>query len=130
MGWVVLGIAVAAAVYGVAIYNRLVKLKQLVNEGWSGIAVQLKRRADLVPNLVETVQGYARHETSVFEKVTELRAQAAAVGDDHPRERAKVEGLLGRALANVIAVAAVFAKIRMNSSVSGSSFFNAASVVS
>lgn len=103
--WIVLGLIVAAGLYGIALYNRLVKLKQLVNEGWSGISVQLKRRADLIPNLLETVKGYAGHEKELLEKVTELRARAQATGDDHPAERAKVEGMLGRALANVIAVA-------------------------
>ncbi len=105
MSWIILGLIVAAAIYAVSIYNRLVKLKQMVNEAWSGISVQLKRRSDLIPNLLETVKGYASHEKELFENVTELRAKAQAVGDDHPEERAKAEGLLGRALANVIAVA-------------------------
>ena len=105
MSWALLAVLVAIAVYAISLYNRLVKLKQLVQEGWSGISVQLKRRADLIPNLLETVKGYASHEKELFEKVTELRAKAQSIGDDHPEERAKAEGLLGRALANVIAVA-------------------------
>lgn len=105
MEWIILGVLAVVAVWAVGLYNRLVRLKQLVEEGWSGIAVQLKRRADLIPNLLETVKGYAGHEKALFERVTELRARAQAVGDEHPAERAKVEGALGRALANVLAVA-------------------------
>ena len=106
MEWIILGVLAAIAVWGVSLYNRLVKLKQMVEEGWSGISVQLKRRADLIPNLLETVKGYASHEKDLFEKVTELRAKAQKCRRRTPGgKRAKVEGLLGRALANVIAVA-------------------------
>ena len=72
--WIVLGLAVLVLLYFVAIYNRLVRLRALVKEGFSGITVQLRRRADLIPNLVETVQGYATHEREVFEEVSANRS--------------------------------------------------------
>ena len=66
--WIILAIIAAVAIYAVVIYNRLVSTRQMSEEGWSGIDVQLKRRADLVPNLVETVKGYAKHEREVFDR--------------------------------------------------------------
>ena len=81
-------------VFVVFIYNKFVRLRNLVEEGWSGIEVQLKRRANLIPNLVETVKGYMGHERGLLSKVTELRAQsmkAQEVG-----EKARLEGLLSR----------------------------------
>ena len=75
----------------------------MVQEGWSGIDVQLKRRADLIPNLIETVKGYMGHERGVLEKVTELRAQSMRA--QSPGEKGQVEGALGAALANLFAVA-------------------------
>jgi len=74
--YIVLGIIVLALIIGVAIYNGLVTIKARTEEAWSDITVQLKRRYDLIPNLVNTVQGYATHEKEVFEKVTEARANA------------------------------------------------------
>ena len=77
IGWIVLGVVVLVLLYFVAIYNRLVRLRALVKEAFSGITVQLRRRADLIPNLVETVQGYAAHEREVFEEVSKARAASA-----------------------------------------------------
>ena len=74
--WIVVGLIVLALLYGVAVYNRLVRLRALVKEGFSGITVQLRRRADLVPNLVETVKGYASHERETLDAVTAHRADA------------------------------------------------------
>ena len=105
MEWVVLVLIVAAVGYAIMVYNQLVKSRQMVREGWSGISVQLQRRSDLIPNLLETVKGYMGHEKEVLENVTALRARAQAVGDDHPAERAGVESLLGAALGKLIAVA-------------------------
>ena len=68
--WIVLGLAAALAAYAVLIYNRLVSTRQMTEEAWSGIDVQLKRRSDLIPNLVDTVKGYAAHERGVLEQVT------------------------------------------------------------
>ncbi|MBS1570536.1 MAG: LemA family protein, partial [Bacteroidetes bacterium] len=73
---IALGLLVLLAFYAIAIYNKLVKLKNLVGEAWSGIDVQLKKRYDLIPNLVETVKGYAAHEKETFENVTRARAAA------------------------------------------------------
>lgn len=75
---IVVGLVLVALVYLVAIYNRLVRLRALVREGWSGITVQLRRRADLVPNLVATVEGYATHERELLEQVTAHRGDAVA----------------------------------------------------
>jgi LemA protein len=88
---------------GVTQYNRLVRSQQLTQEGLSGIDVQLKRRADLIPNLLETVKGYMGHERQVLEKVTELRAQSLQAGS--LAEKGQAEGLLSRALGNLFAVA-------------------------
>ena len=76
IGWIVVGVIVLALFYAVAIYNGLVKLSALVKEGFSGITVQLRRRADLIPNLVSTVEGYATHERAVLTEVTAHRADA------------------------------------------------------
>jgi len=103
VAYILLALVVISLVGAIAIYNRLVRNRQMVQEGWSGIDVQLKRRADLIPNLIEAVKGYMGHEKGVLEKVTELRAQslqAGGVGD-----KARVEGALGAALGNLLAVA-------------------------
>ncbi len=88
---------------GAAQYNRLVRAKQMAQEGLSGIDVQLKRRADLIPNLIEAVKGYMGHEKGVLEKVTELRAQSMKA--EGVAEKGQVEGMLSRALGNLFAVA-------------------------
>lgn len=84
-------------------YNRLVTLRNRVREAFSDIEVQLKRRYDLIPNLVETVKGYAAHEKGVFEKVTEARARA--MGAQSPHERAEAENILSETLKTLFAVA-------------------------
>jgi len=99
----VLGLALLVALSVVAIYNRLVKNRNLVQEAWSGIDVQLKRRADLIPNLVETVKGYMQHERGVLEQVTELRTRSLAAGT--VADKAQAEGLLTGALRTLFAVA-------------------------
>src|SRR5678816_1933932 len=78
VGLIVLGVVVLLLLWGVAIYNGLVRLRALVKEAFSGITVQLRRRADLIPNLVSTVQGYAAHEKSVLSEVTAHRADATS----------------------------------------------------
>jgi LemA protein len=89
-------------VFGVFIFNRLVSLKMRVKEAWSDIEVQLKRRHDLIPNLVETVKGYATHEKEVFEKVTQARNQA--LGAQNLEERSKAENFLSQTLKSLFAV--------------------------
>ena len=100
---IVLGVAAALVLWGIAIYNKLVRNRNLVMEGWSGIDVQLKRRANLIPNLIESVKGYMGHEKGVLTEVTELRAKSMAAAA--PGARGQAEGALGRALANLFAVA-------------------------
>lgn len=101
--YILLGLVVAALVGLISIYNRLVRNRQMVQEGWSGIDVQLKRRADLIPNLIEAVKGYMGHEKGVLEQVTELRTRSLQARD--LGEKGRVEGALGAALANLFAVA-------------------------
>lgn len=99
-------ILVGAVVLGlilVLIYNGLVKTRQMVAEGWSGIEVQLKRRSNLIPNLVETVKGYVTHEQSLLEDVTRLRSQCQSASAIP--EKAKLESALGRSLSGLLAVA-------------------------
>lgn len=88
--------------YIILIYNQLIRLQNLTSEGWSGIDVQLKQRADLIPNLIETVKGYMSHERGVLEKVTELRTKALA--SDDVEERAENENMLTGALKQLFAV--------------------------
>ena len=111
-----LGLVVLAALVfvllGIVIYNQLVRLRQMVAEGWSGIDVQLKKRTNLVPNLVETVKGYMTHEKDLLEKVTELRSQSLNTND--PQVKGPVEGALGRALANIMAVAEQYPDLKAN----------------
>ena len=101
VGWIILAVAVVAALWGVAIYNRLVKLRALVKEGFSGITVQLRRRADLVPNLVSTVEGYATHERETLNEVIAHRGDAVnarGVADTAQADNA-FSAMLGRLLA-------------------------------
>lgn len=96
--WIVIGVVVLLAVYAVAIYNGLVRLRALAREAFSGITVQLRRRADLIPNLVETVKGYATHERETFEAITAQRAAATSAGSVAATAQADaaMTGLLGR----------------------------------
>ncbi|MHA7969977.1 LemA family protein [Rhizobium sp. CAU 1783] len=109
-----LAILAAVALYGVFVYNGLVKSRQMTEEAWSGIDVQLKRRADLVPNLIETVKGYATHEKSTLEEVVELRNRAQAVPSGDVAGRAAAEGLLGQALGRVVALAEAYPDLKAN----------------
>ena len=107
--WAVLGViglivlvVLAIALWAIGAYNKFVRLKNLVSEGWSGIEVQLKRRSNLVPNLVATVKGYAEHESSVFEEVTQARA---SIGRGSVGEQAVAESNMAKSLMNLFAVA-------------------------
>lgn len=110
--WIFLGIALLVALWAVAIYNRLVKSRNLVLEGWSGIDVQLKRRYDLIPNLVETVKGYAGHEKEVLEKVVELRNSAARA--ETAGEKAPIENMLTQTLRQLFALAEAYPDLKAN----------------
>lgn len=102
--WVILIIAAAVVVYAIVAFNRLVRTRQMASEAWSGIDVQLKRRSELVPNLVETVKGYAGHERGVLEEVTQLRGAARSVPEGDVAARAQAEGALSDALGRLIAL--------------------------
>ena len=99
--WIVIGVIVVLLLYGIAIYNGLVRLRALVREAFSGITVQLRRRADLIPNLVETVKGYATHERETFDAITAQRAAATGAGGVAATAQADaaMTGLLGRLMA-------------------------------
>ena len=103
--WVVAFIVLAIVLYIIIVFNRLVRTRQMANEAWSGIDVQLKRRSELVPNLVETVKGYAGHERSVMEDVTRLRGAANALPANDIAARAQAEGALSLALGKLVALA-------------------------
>ncbi|MEP7241760.1 MAG: LemA family protein [Devosia sp.] len=111
-GWILLAIVVLVIGYGVVIYNNLVRQRQLAQEGWSGIDVQLKRRADLIPNLMEAVKGYMSHERETLEAVTNARTQAMAVQNGTPEQRAKAEGELSQALGRLFAVAEAYPDLK------------------
>src|SRR3979490_2413417 len=88
-GWIITAVVAAIALYAIVVFNRLIRLRNLAREGWSGIDVQLKRRTDLVPNLVATVKAYAAHERSVLEEVTASRQSSMAAGDVSGRASAE-----------------------------------------
>lgn len=110
--WVVLIIAASIAVALVVLYNRLVRSRQLVDEGWSGIDVQLKRRADLIPNLVSVVKGYAAHENKVLERVTKLRAEAVAQDAGDVTRRGRIESRLSVAIGRLLALVEAYPDLR------------------
>ena len=112
MGWILLGLAVALVALVISLYNRLVRLRNGSESAWSDIDVQLKRRWELVPNLVETVKGYARHEQATFEKVTAARNQAMQAKT--PAEHGAAESNLSGVLRSLFAVAEAYSELRAN----------------
>ena len=113
LGGVIFFVVVAViVVFAVATYNRLVGLRQRSEEAWSDIDVQLKRRTDLVPNLVETVKGYASHERKTFEEVSRWRSAALSAGT--PEARAQAENQLTQALRQLFAVAEAYPELKAN----------------
>ncbi len=112
--YILLGIVVLIVFYGVFLYNSLVKSRQMAEEAWSGIDVQLKRRADLIPNLIETVKGYAAHEKTTFEEVVELRNRAQSMPTGDVAGRAQVEGMLSQALGKLFALAEAYPDLKAN----------------
>jgi LemA protein len=111
---IALGVVAIIAVYVIFVYNGLVRARQMAEEAWSGIDVQLKRRADLIPNLIETVKGYAAHEKGTFEEVVKLRNQAQAVPSGDVAGRAQAEGLLSQALGKLFALAEAYPDLKAN----------------
>ncbi|KKB76538.1 membrane protein [Devosia soli] len=114
MEWVILALVVGVVGYAIVIYNGLVRNRQMVAEGWSGIDVQLKRRTDLIPNMMETVKGYMGHERETLQAVVEARAKATSAASSSPEARAKAEGELSSALGRLIAVAEAYPDLKAN----------------
>ncbi|WP_307793940.1 LemA family protein [Actinotalea soli] len=108
---VLLAIALIVLLWGVATYNGFVRLRNLVQEAWRQIDVELHRRHDLIPNLVEAVKGYAAHERGVFDEVTRARAAAATPGSG-PAEQAVQEDMLSQAMGRLFAVAEAYPQLR------------------
>jgi len=110
----ILGILGAAVFFVIGIYNGLIKARQMVKEAWSGIDVQLKRRSDLIPNIVESIKGYAGHEKDTLREVTEMRTRVQAVPEGDIAGRAVAEGLLSQALGKLMAVAEAYPDLKAN----------------
>jgi LemA protein len=112
IGWIILVVIVVVIGWAIMAYNNLVRQRQLTQEGWSGIDVQLKRRADLIPNLMEAVKGYMAHERDTLEAVTKARTDAMAVQNGTPEQRAQAEGALSQALGRLFAVAEAYPDLK------------------
>lgn len=110
---IIVVLLVVLVIAAIAIYNNLVKLRNRVDNAWAQMEVQLQRRSDLIPNLVETVKGYAGHESKTLEAV--VQARAAAVGASNPDQKAQAEGALGSALNHLFAVAEAYPDLKANS---------------
>jgi len=106
---ILLGVVIFSVI---AVYNRLITLRNRIDNAWAQIDVQLKRRYDLIPNLVETVKGYAAHEKEVFEKVTKARTQAIQAGN--VKEQANAENMLTQTLKSLFAVAEAYPELKAN----------------
>ncbi len=110
--WIVLVVIAITIFWLIAVYNGLIKLKTRTNEAWSDIDVQLKRRYDLIPNLIDTVKGYATHEKELFERVTEARSNAMNAGT--AEEQGKAENMLTDTLKSLFAVAENYPDLKAN----------------
>ncbi|HTE22274.1 MAG TPA: LemA family protein [Candidatus Limnocylindria bacterium] len=110
--WIIVAVIAVVVISLIVMYNTLVRTNVRVDEAWSDITVQLKRRADLIPNLVNTVKGYAKHEKTVFEEVTEARA--AVVNAKGVQETADAENMLTGALKSLFAVAEAYPDLKAN----------------
>jgi LemA protein len=108
--WILIAIVVLLVLGLVLLYNRLVTLRNRVENAWAQVDVQLRRRYDLIPNLVETVKGYAAHERETFEAVTQARSRAQAA--QGPAEQSAAEGILGQALGRLLAVAEAYPELQ------------------
>ena len=112
IGWILLAVVVILALWVMAAYNHFVRMVQRAKEAWADIDVQLKRRYDLIPNLVESVKGYAAHEKGVFENVTAARARAMDAGG--VADKGKAENMLSGALKSLFAVAEAYPDLKAN----------------
>ncbi|HKZ76643.1 MAG TPA: LemA family protein [Actinomycetota bacterium] len=111
--WILLGVVALLVILGIVSYNRFVSQRQLIRDSWANIDTELRRRYDLIPNLVETVKGYAAHERQVFENVTRARA-AAAAATGSPAEQAAAEGPFVAALRQLFAVVENYPELKAN----------------
>lgn len=112
LNWI--AIAVLLVVWVVLLYNRFVSLVNRAKEAWSDVHVQMKRRYDLIPNLVETVKGYAKHESGAFENVTKARAAAMGASNSTPAAQAQAENMLSGALKTLFAVSEAYPDLKAN----------------
>jgi LemA protein len=112
LGWILLGAIVLVLLIGIVLFNRLVSLRNRVDNGWSQIDVQLRRRYDLIPNLIETVKGYAAHEREVFEEISEARTRGMAA--DSVPDQAQAENQVTRGLRQLFAVAEAYPELKAN----------------
>ncbi len=112
IGIIILALVVVALFWLIGVYNGLIKLRNRVDEAWSDISVQLKRRHDLIPNLVNTVKGYAKHEKEVFENVTKARSKAMSA--ESPKDLAESENMLTGALKSLFAVSENYPELKAN----------------
>jgi LemA protein len=111
-GWILAAVAAVVILYVIVVFNRLVRQRNVVREGWSGIDVQLKRRTDLIPNLVATVKAYATHERSLFEEIASRRAASVAAHD--VGGKASAERALSGSLGKLMAVAEAYPELKAN----------------
>ena len=114
VGWILLCLLVLLLAWLVVVYNRLVALRQTTGQAWSDVDVQLKQRHDLVPNLVETVKGYAAHERGTLDAVVQARNAAVAGGPRTPEQAAAAEGALGAAIGRLFALAEAYPDLKAN----------------
>lgn len=112
--YILLAVALILGIWAVMTYNKGVKLRNQAEEAWSGISVQLKRRYDLIPNLVSTVKGYAKHEQETLEKVIKLRNQAQAVPDSDHAGQAQAEQALSAGIRGIFALAENYPELKAN----------------
>ena len=110
--WIILILLAVAVVFVIGIYNGLVQLRNRCDNSWAQVDVQLRRRYDLIPNLVETVKGYAKHEKETFQKVTDARAQAINAGT--VQEQGQAENMLTGALKSLFAVSESYPELKAN----------------
>jgi len=111
--WIIIAVVVIIILWLIAVFNRLITLKNRTDEAWSDIDVQLKRRYDLIPNLIETVKGYATHEQGTLQKVIDARSAAMATGGN-PESKAKAENALSDTLKSIFALAENYPDLKAN----------------
>ena len=112
MTYIIIGIIVLVFIYIISLYNNLIKNKNMAEEGWSGIDVQLKKRSNLIPNILSSVKGYMTHEKSLLEQITALRSQSDAA--NNVIDQAKAESSLSSSLMNLFAVSENYPELKAN----------------